>query len=130
MSSESALSFSALFLSYLLKSSTAYLCLWVLSRCIRNSQVRFLLYALFLGGLVASWVWVFVSPYLPAMPVTEVSIAHIASARRFSLSLSVAVAKGLSRVLSAYVVVVAFLLASEIPLALLAELTCGAFRAV
>ena len=110
MSSESALSFSALFLSYLLKSSTAYLCLWVLSRCIRNSQVRFLLYALFLGGLVASWVWVFVSPYLPAMPVTEVSIAHIASARRFSLSLSVAVAKGLSRVLSAHVVVVAFLL--------------------
>src|SRR5438128_4097377 len=113
MSSESALSFSALFLSYLLKSAVAYLCLWLLSRCIRNSQIRFLLYALFLGGLVASWVWVLVSPYLPAMPATEVSIAHIASARRFSLSLSVAmgtgVARGLSGVLSAYVVVVAFL---------------------
>src|SRR2546428_12489903 len=101
MSSESALSFSALFLSYLLKSAAAYLCLWVLSRRIRNSQIRFLLYALFLGGLVASWVWVFMSPYLPATPATEVSIAHIVSARRFSLPLSGAVgtevAKGLSR---------------------------------
>ncbi len=90
MSSESALSFSALFLSYLLKSAAVYLCLRVLSRYIRNSQVRFLLYALFLGGLVASWVWVLVSLYLPAMPATEVSIAHLASGRRFSFSLSVA----------------------------------------
>src|SRR6266851_9353443 len=114
MSSESALSLWGLFFGYLLKSAAAYLCLWVLSRRIRNSQIRFLLYALFLGGLVASWVWVFMSPYLPAVRATEVSIAHIASVRRFSLSLSVAmgtgVAKGLSRVLSAYVVVVAFLL--------------------
>src|SRR6266700_6044854 len=114
MSSDSALSFSALFLSYLLKSSAAYLCLWVLCRCIRNSQVRFLLYALFMGGLVASWVWVFMSPYLPAIPATEVSIAHIASARRLSLSVSVAmgtaIAKSLSRVLLTYVVVIAFLL--------------------
>jgi beta-lactamase regulating signal transducer with metallopeptidase domain len=117
MSSDSALSFSALFLSYLLKSAVAYLCLWLLSRCIRNSQVRFLLYALFLGGLVASWVWVFwvfVSPYLPPLRATEVSIAHIALARRFSWPLSsaavAAVTRGVSGALSAYVMVLGLLL--------------------
>jgi beta-lactamase regulating signal transducer with metallopeptidase domain len=114
MSSESALSFSALFLSYLLKSAAAYLCLWMLSRCIRNSQLRFLLHALFLGGIVASWCWLLVLPYLPSLPVRGVSIAHIAAARRFSWTLSAAsvtpLARGVSVALSAYVVVLGLLL--------------------
>ncbi len=114
MSSESALSFSALFLSYLLKSAAAYVCLRVLSRCIRNSQVRFLLYALFLGGLVATWVWMFVSPYLPSFSATEASIGPVASARHFSWTLNaaavVAVARGVPGALWAYLVVLGFLL--------------------
>jgi beta-lactamase regulating signal transducer with metallopeptidase domain len=114
MSSDSALSFSALLLGYSLKSAVAYVCLWLLSRCIRNSQVRFFLYALFLGGLVAGWVWVFVSPYLPPLLPTEVQISHIAPARRFSWPLSAAaaaaVARGISGALSAYVIVLGLLL--------------------
>jgi beta-lactamase regulating signal transducer with metallopeptidase domain len=114
MGSESALSFSALFLSYLLKSAAAYLGLGALSRYIQNSQVRFTVYALFLGGLVAGWILMFVLPHLPAMSAIQASIVHIASARHLSLSLSPAactiVAKSLSPTLSAYVVVVAFLL--------------------
>ena len=114
MSSESALSFSALFLGYLLKSAVAYFCLWVLSRYIRNPQVRFLLYALFLGGLVASWVWMFVSPYLPSFSATETSIGPVASARQFSWILNpsavAAVARGVPGVLSAYVVILILLI--------------------
>jgi hypothetical protein len=114
MSSESALSFSSLLLSYLLKSGAAYLCLWLLSRCIPNSQIRFWLYALLLGGVVASWLWLFVSPYVPSLPDTEVPIAHIALAKPFSWSLAVAigaaVAKGFSRARSAYEIILAFLL--------------------
>jgi len=114
MSTESALSFSSLLLSYFLKSAAAYLCLWLLSRCIRNSQIRFSLYAIFLGGIIVGWFWLFVSPYLPSLPVTEMPIAHLASARRFSWSLSVAMglaaAKGFYRAFWAYEIVLAFLL--------------------
>jgi beta-lactamase regulating signal transducer with metallopeptidase domain len=114
MSSESALSFSAFFLSYLLKSAAAYLCMWMLSRRIRNAQVRFVLYALFLGGIVASWCWLLMSPYLASLPVRGVPIAHIASARRFSWTLSAAlvapVARAVSGALSIYVMVLALLL--------------------
>src|SRR5260370_36906527 len=101
MSSESALSFSALFLGYLLKSGVAYFCLWVLSRYIRNPQVRFLLYALFLGGLVASWVWMFVSPYFPSFYATETSIGPVASAMLFSWILNPSAVSGDSKFLCA-----------------------------
>src|SRR5215475_10268490 len=66
MSSESALAHTSLLLTYLLKTSAVYLLLSLLSRFIRNSQVRFWLHGLFLGAAVTAWVSVLGSFLLPA----------------------------------------------------------------
>ena len=67
MSSESALAHASLLLTYLLKTSAVYLVLAVLSRLIRNSQVRFWLHGLFLGAAVTAWFCVLVSFSLPTL---------------------------------------------------------------
>src|SRR5215475_961441 len=61
MSSESALAHTSLLLTYLLKTSAVYLLLSLLSRFIRNSQVRFWLHGLFLGAAVMAWFCLLVS---------------------------------------------------------------------
>src|SRR6266849_5235120 len=55
MSSEAALAFASLWLTYLIRSAGAYLLLWVVCRLIRNSHLRFRLYGIFLGVIVAAW---------------------------------------------------------------------------
>src|SRR5215469_10004963 len=67
MSSESALAHASLLLTYLLKTSAVYLLLSMLSRLIRNSQVRFWLHGLFLGAAVTAWFCVLVSFSLPTL---------------------------------------------------------------
>jgi beta-lactamase regulating signal transducer with metallopeptidase domain len=67
MSSESALAYASLLLTYLLKTSAVYLLLSVLSRFIGNSQVRFWLHGLFLGAAVTVWFWLLVSFSLPTV---------------------------------------------------------------
>jgi beta-lactamase regulating signal transducer with metallopeptidase domain len=67
-----------------------------------------------LGGIVASWLWLLVSPYLPSLPVTGVPIADLASTRRFSWSFSIpmsaAASNGVYRALWAYAIILALLL--------------------
>jgi beta-lactamase regulating signal transducer with metallopeptidase domain len=55
MSSDAAIELASLWLTYLIRSSGAYLLLWVLCRLIQNSHLRFRLYGIFLGGIVAAW---------------------------------------------------------------------------
>src|SRR6266852_6455750 len=55
MSSDAALAFASLWLTYLIRSSGAYLLLWVLCRLVRNSHLRFRLIGIFLGGTVTAW---------------------------------------------------------------------------
>src|SRR6266852_4478818 len=55
MSSDAALAFASLWLTYLIRSVGAYLLLWVLCRLIRYPQLRFRLCGIFLGGMVAAW---------------------------------------------------------------------------
>ena len=66
MSSEAASALSSLWFTYLLRSGAAYLLVWILCRCVRDSHIRFRLCGIFLGGIVAEWVSLFLLPAVAA----------------------------------------------------------------
>jgi beta-lactamase regulating signal transducer with metallopeptidase domain len=77
MSSDAALPFASLWLTYLIRSSGAYLVLWVLSRLIQNSHLRFRLYGIFLGGMVAAWLWLLLTSLSVAFTSNSTSPAIV-----------------------------------------------------
>src|SRR6266849_6765088 len=77
MSSEAALAFASLWLTYLIRSSGAYLLLWVLCGLIQNSHLRFRLYGIFLGGMVAAWLWLLLTSLSVAFTSNSTSPAIV-----------------------------------------------------
>jgi beta-lactamase regulating signal transducer with metallopeptidase domain len=77
MSSDAALAFASLWLTYLIRSSGAYLLLWVLCRLIQNSHLRFRLYGIFLGGMVAAWLWLLLTSLSVAFTSNSTSPAIV-----------------------------------------------------
>jgi beta-lactamase regulating signal transducer with metallopeptidase domain len=100
MSGESSLALVSLFLTYLFKATAVYVCLSLLSRLIRNSQIRFWLYGLFLVGAVTSWLYLFLSRALRLPPLRTGTAATIVSSTHFSWSLNAALLPGLAKSLS------------------------------
>ena len=74
MSSETASTLSSLWLTYVLQSAAGYVLLWLLCRFVRDSQFRFRLRGVFLGGMVAAWPVLLLLFSLSA-PVSSVSAA-------------------------------------------------------
>jgi beta-lactamase regulating signal transducer with metallopeptidase domain len=115
MSSESAFAHASLLLTYLLKTSVVYLALWLLSRSIRNSQVRFWLDGLYLGSTVTIWLGVLSSFSLPGHSLQRSAIPDAVSSGHL-LSWSVDPSKvihipnSLSLAFWTYVVFIMFLL--------------------
>ncbi len=77
MSSDAALAFASLWLTYLIRSSGAYLLLWVLCGLIQNSHLRFRLYGIFLGGMVAAWLWLLLTSLSVAFTSNSTSPAIV-----------------------------------------------------
>src|SRR5579863_2429870 len=88
MSTGAALAFGSLWLTYLVRSAGAYLLLWLFCRAIHNSQVRFRLYGIFLGGMVAAWLGLLLLPSLSALFTPNGSALPIASAKQWSWALN------------------------------------------
>src|SRR5260370_1588080 len=88
MSSEAALAFASLWLTYLIRSAGAYLLLWVLCRLIQNSHVRFRLCGIFLGGMVAAWLGLLLLPSLSALFASDGVGLPIVAAPPWSLPLN------------------------------------------
>ncbi len=114
MSSEAALAFASLWLTYLIRSAGAYLLLWVLCRLIQNSHVRFRLCGIFLGGMVAAWLGLLLLPSLLALFASDSNALPIVAAPHWSWPLNSALVPPLTTVLSrapwVYVAVLTLLL--------------------
>jgi beta-lactamase regulating signal transducer with metallopeptidase domain len=114
MSSESALWFVSSLLTYAVRSTAAYLLLWLFCRPVWNPRIRFWLYGLFLVGAVAAWLQLFV-PSLDATPVLGSTVFNTASAKYWSWSLNPTflpyLTKALLRAIWAYGIILALLLA-------------------
>ncbi len=100
MSSEAALAFASLWLTYLIRSAGAYLLLWVLCRLIQNSHVRFRLCGIFLGGMVAAWLGLLLLPSLSALFASDSVRLPIVAAPHWSWPLNSALVPLLTTVLS------------------------------
>jgi beta-lactamase regulating signal transducer with metallopeptidase domain len=100
MTHEVALAFASLWLTYLIRSVAAYLFLWVLSKLIRNSELRSRLYGIFLAGVVAAWLGLLLLPSLSAPFASDGQANLIASAPRWSWTLNSALVTHLTTVLS------------------------------
>ena len=114
MGSDSALSFVSSLLTFLFKSTAAYLLLCLLSRFVRNPHIRFRLHGLFLSGAVATWLYLLLSLGLRVLPEARGAAGAIISARHLSLSLNPALlpgfGKGLALLSWGYAIVFALLL--------------------
>src|SRR5712692_5813335 len=99
MSSDAALAFASLWLTYLIRSAGAYLLLWVLFRLIQNSHLRFRLCGIFLGGMVAAWLWLLLTSLSVAFTSNSTSPA-IVSHPYWSWPLNPALVPTLTTVLS------------------------------
>jgi len=100
MSSEAALAFASLWLTYLIRSAGAYLLLWVLCRLIQNSHVRFRLCGIFLGGMVAAWLGLLLLPSLSALFASDSVALPIVAAPHWSWPLNSALVPPLTTALS------------------------------
>jgi beta-lactamase regulating signal transducer with metallopeptidase domain len=100
MSSEAALAFASLWLTYLIRSAGAYLLLWVLCRLIQNSHVRFRLCGIFLGGMVAAWLGLLLLPSPAALFASDSVRLPIVAAPHWSWPLNSALVPLLTTVLS------------------------------
>ncbi len=112
--SEAAQAFASLWLTYLLRSAAAYLTLWMLCRLIKDSALRFRLCGLFLGGMVAAWLGLFLLPRMSAFSGSDsIALSTIASPY-WSWRVNSASAPRLSAVLScavwAYLAILCLLL--------------------
>ncbi len=114
MNSESALMFVSSLLTYLLKSTAAYLFLCLLARLIRNAHIRFRLYGLFLVTAGATWLYLLLSFGLGVRESMR-GADGVISARHFSVSLDPALlpalAKGISLASWGYGIILVLLLA-------------------
>jgi len=77
MSSDAAVELASLWLTYLIRSAGAYLLLWVLCRLVRNSHLRFRLYGIFLGGIVAAWLGLLLTSLSVAFTANSTSPAMV-----------------------------------------------------
>jgi beta-lactamase regulating signal transducer with metallopeptidase domain len=100
MSSEAALAFMSLWLTYLLRSVGAYLLLWVLCRLIHHPQLRFRLCGVFLGGMVATWFGLLLLPSPSALFASDNVRLPIVASPYWSWPLNPALAPSLATVLS------------------------------
>jgi beta-lactamase regulating signal transducer with metallopeptidase domain len=100
MSSEAALAFASLWLTYLIRSAGAYLLLWVLCRLIQNSHVRFRLCGIFLEGMVAAWLGLLLLPSLSALFASDSVALPIVAAPHWSWPLNSALVPPLTTALS------------------------------
>src|SRR5262245_48102969 len=100
MTSESALALVSPLLMYFFKTAVVYLFLSLVSRSIRNPHVRFWLHGLFLGGAVAGWLYLLLSPSLRVLSSAPNPVASIAPVRHLSLSLDPSLTPALATSLS------------------------------
>ena len=100
MSSDAALAFASLWLTYLIRSVGAYLLLWVLCRLIRYPQLRFRLCGIFLGGMVAAWLGLLLLTSLSVPFTSNSTSSAIVSHSYWSWSLNPALVPPLATVLS------------------------------
>src|SRR5713101_10158660 len=77
MSSDAAFAFASLWLTYLIRSAGVYLLLWVLCRLVRNSHLRFRLYGIVLGGIVAAWLGLLLTSLSVAFTANSTSPAIV-----------------------------------------------------
>jgi beta-lactamase regulating signal transducer with metallopeptidase domain len=115
MSSESALAQASLLLTYLLRTAIGYLLLSLLSRLIRNSQVRFWLHGLFLSAAITVWLCLLLSFGLPGLSFQRGTASGALPSRHFlSWSVDPAALPHLAKVLSlafwCYAIIVLLLL--------------------
>jgi beta-lactamase regulating signal transducer with metallopeptidase domain len=114
MSSEAALAFVSLWLTYLLRSVGAYLLLWVLCRLIHHPPLRFRLCGIFLGGMVAAWLGLLLLTSLSVPSASNSTSSAIVSHSSLSWRLNPALVPPLATVLSwvrwMYVTIFTFLL--------------------
>src|SRR5713101_3698101 len=118
MSSDAAFAFASLWLTYLIRSSGAYLLLWVLCKLIRNSHLRFRLYGILLGGIVAAWLGLLLTSSSVAFTanstspaiVPQLSVPHPYWSWPLNPALAPLLAAFLPRVRWIYVPVLTFLL--------------------
>ena len=115
MGSGSALSVVSSLLTYLFKSTAAYLLLCLLSRFVRTPQIRFRLHGVFLSGAVATWLYLLLAPGLRVLPEATGTAGAIISARHLSLSVNPALLPGLTKGLAflswGYAIIFALLVA-------------------
>jgi beta-lactamase regulating signal transducer with metallopeptidase domain len=114
MSSDAALAFVSLWLTYLLRSVGAYLLLWVLCRLIHHPQLRFRLCGIFLGGMVAAWLGLLLLTSLSVPFTSNSTSSAILSHSYWSWPLNPALVPPLATVLSRvpwiYVIILTLLL--------------------
>jgi beta-lactamase regulating signal transducer with metallopeptidase domain len=99
MTIDAASALSALWFSYLLRSGTSYLLVWILSRFVRNPHFRFRLWALFLGGMIAAWLGTFLLPIVTASSERDTIALPPASGAHGSWSLSLVLAPRIGAIL-------------------------------
>ena len=100
MSSEAALAFASLWLTYLIRSLGAYLLLWILCRLIQSSHVRFRLCWIFLGGMVAAWLGLLLLPSLSTLLASDSAPLPIVATPHWLWPLNSALVPALTAVLS------------------------------
>ncbi len=113
MSSDAAVELASLWLTYLIRSAGAYLLLWVLCRLVRNSHLRFRLYGIFLGGIVAAWLGLLLTSLSVAFTANSTSpaiVPHPYWSWPLNPALAPLLAAFLPRVRWIYVPVLTFLL--------------------
>src|SRR5260370_32267319 len=99
MSSDAALAFASLWLTYLIRSLGAYLLLWFLCRLIHHPQLRFRLCGIFLGGMVAAWLGLLLLTSLSVPFRSDSTSSAIVSHLSWSWPLNRALAPPLATVL-------------------------------
>src|SRR5712692_10027276 len=102
MSTEAVLAFASLWLTYVIRSAGAYLLLWVLCRLIQNSHVRFRLWGIFLGGMVAAWLGLLLLPSLSALFASDSVALPIVAAPHWSWPLNSALVSPLVAILQPF----------------------------
>src|SRR5260370_40170437 len=100
MSSEAALAFASLWLTYLIRVVIEYLLLWGLGRLIQSSHVRFRLCWIFLGGMVAAWLGLLLLPSLLALLASDNAPLPIVATPHWLWPLNFALFPALTAVLS------------------------------
>ena len=114
MSNHTILALLSVWVTYYLRFAGAYLFMWLFSRLIASSRVRFLLWGVFVAGMVGTWLWLLFLPTFWTPLAPKITVLAAASSRQLSWPLnpgSISIVAGVfSSAPNVYAVVVGLLL--------------------